>query len=450
MLNFFTLFTTKLFSRLIRFLGLGSGSTWPGEVALAVNGKFISQIINRNPQLKIVCVTGTNGKTTTTKIISHVLADLDHGVIHNQTGANLLNGVASSLINASNLDGKTNCDVLVLEVDENSLPLLLGEIQPDAIVLLNLFRDQLDRYGEINAISAKWQKAFADLTIKTKIIINGNDPELVNLGSQLAEDSVFYFGLNQSLMSVKKLGREADQIICPRCSHRLIFDAIAYSHIGAFHCPHCQLASEKIFSLPADFHFHLFGLFNRYNLTAAALVLEKVWQLGLDEIKKSLSTFNSAFGRQELILVKNKKVLLQLAKNPSRFNQALSILNELGDEPKNVVIVLNNKIPDGRDVSWIWDVDFQPLLEQTKTIFIAGDRAFDMAVRLKYQLGRNIEFARDNDFLTAEHLVIGQDLSTLLNRAIDETADNDWLVVFPTYSAMLEVRSLLTGESLDG
>lgn len=440
---------TKLVSFWIRLLGLGSGSTWPGEVALRMNRRFIRTMFNRNPSLKTVLVTGTNGKTTTSRLITHLLGQTGLRVITNDTGANLLNGIASMLLTGSTWNGRLPYDAVVIEVDENVLPLLLQDVEPNALVVLNLFRDQLDRYGEVNIVSVKWENAFTKLTKKTKLILNGNDPELLFLGEKASNAAVHYFGIPKAAMPETKLGTEADQIFCPRCSHRLDFSAIAYSHLGSYSCPHCGLAAPStIFTMARPKTTQLLGLFNFYNLTAAVLTGTLVADLKPAEATKFLVAVAPAFGRQEQITVRDRTIILQLAKNPAGFHQAMSILDEIPGE-KRVVLLLNDRIPDGRDVSWIWDVDFSPVVKVAKTIYLGGDRAEDLALRLEYQQGHSITFTQEDGFALGNNLVVNRSLSALIDRAIDETPAKATLVIFPTYSAMLEVRQILKGSSLN-
>jgi len=446
----FIILLTKFFNMVITLLGLGHGSTWPGEIALLLNRHFVKRIIRKNPHLKTILVSGTNGKTTTTKIILHILSKKNLRVLSNNMGNNLLNGIASTLIKGANLLGKINYDVAVLEVDENILPLLLFEFQPDAIVLLDLFRDQLDRYGELNTISVKWQGAFAFLDKKTTLILNGNDPEIFHIGEEVKGPTIFYFGISPTKMTKRQPGKDADQIYCPHClQEKLIFSKIAYAHLGYFQCPNCGLSPQKLFTLPSSSQFRLVGLFNLYNLTAAILTCNLVFNIKIAEAVKICKNFTPSWGRQESFEFLGRKILIQLTKNPSGFNQSLLLLKNIDEKKKNVLLVLNNRIPDGRDVSWIWDVDFQPLLKGAKNIYLAGDRVFDLALRLKYQSGRNLKFRRYRNYYLADNVFLGSDLSFVLNKAIQETSKGEWLIIFPTYSAMLEVRRLLNRRGFD-
>ena len=231
----------KMISIISRFLNLGSGSTWPGHIALNINKNFIKEIVNNNSQLKIILIAGTNGKTTTSKLIRTILEKNKIRVIHNESGANLINGIASVLIQNASISGKVNSDYAIFEIDENTLPLILKEINnPDFVIILNLFRDQLDRYGEVNTIASKWKDAIRHLPSETKLILNADDPQITYLGfyhiskaipipyRKRSYDQVFFFGLNEK-PSGKKLQHASDSTYCPNCGNKLFYKSFQYS-----------------------------------------------------------------------------------------------------------------------------------------------------------------------------------------------------------------------------
>lgn len=430
MLNFLLILFGKLVSFVSKKLNKGNGSTWPGEIALKGNPFFLKNLISKNHSLKIILIAGTNGKTTTSMFIYEILKIAGYKVFRNESGANLLNGIVSSLINHSNLMGGINYDFAILEVDENNLPFILDNLNPIRIVLLNLFRDQLDRYGEINSIAKKWKVSFEKLPKEVSFILNADDVLISYLGKDIFAP-VSYFGLDPKDMQEKELSPAADSIYCPKCSAKLIFKKIAYSHLGDWQCLKCGLkkpAQNFTFKIS---NFQLCGIYNKYNALAAVTCAET---LGISEavIKEGLSFVKPAFGRQEKIFVGKKIVQLFLAKNPTGFNESLRAIVALG--AKYIMIVLNDRIPDGRDISWIWDIDFEKYLRRGD-IFVSGDRAYDMSIRLKYA---------DQKVKVATFV----SLTEGIKKALDKVSANETLYILPTYSAMLEIRKILTGRKI--
>jgi UDP-N-acetylmuramyl tripeptide synthase len=439
---------TKIITSFLRFFGIGHGTTWPGEIALNLDKHFISHIIKKNKQLKTVVVAGTNGKTTSVKSIKYILSQNGKKVFSNQSGANLLNGVTSTLIKHADINGKIDYDIAILEIDENVLPLIINEFHPNAILILNLFRDQLDRYGEINITINKWRDALNKLDDKTSLILNNHDSEIYNLGKQLKKSPVYYFGVSKKYLTKKTIPHEADSIYCPICSTKLKFHEIAYSHIGKFYCPKCSFSNNEYSDLTEDVEIPLLGLFNRYNFSGVALLVNKVFGLNKDQIVQYFSTYKPGFGRQELINFRNKNVLLQLSKNPVGFNQSIEFLNDVKGK-KTVLLALNDRIPDGRDISWIWDVDFEHLVEITEKIFVTGDRAYDLGVRLEYAMGSK-KIVINNDKITiGSNIYIYKKTSDAILAAAESINKKDTLYVFPVYSAMLIIRKILTGDEFN-
>jgi len=423
----FSLLIGKTTAFIIKNLLNRNASTWPGHMALESNSRFIKNILKKNPDLKLVLIAGTNGKTTTTKALDHILISNNISVIRNDSGANLLNGLASLLIKHSNMKGKINKKALLFEVDENSLPLILKESNPSAILLLNLFRDQLDRYGEINVTADKWREALTKVSKQTIIIANADDPQIVNITKDLYLTT--YFSINDNLKTEKTLSHAVDSTTCPECFADLTYSKIAYSHIGNFKCPKCNFTNPR--SYKYDIKSNLKGSFNIYNLAAAILTAEKVFKLPNEKSLDTLKDFKPAFGRQEELTYKGKKIKILLSKNPTGFNESLKVV--IQDKCSNILILLNDRIPDGRDISWIWDVDFEMLSEKNQNITVSGDRTYDMANRLHYA------DIKSNPV---------ENLDLALNKALSKTPKDETLIILPTYSAMLEIRKLLTGKSI--
>ena len=391
MINFFLVLLGKNISNFSELFNLGSGSTWPGHIALSINPHFIQDILKKN-KTKVILIAGTNGKTTTAKLIQIILEKDGKKVFRNESGANLLNGIASSMLLRSSILCKLNFDFAIFEMDENNLPDAISATNPSTILLLDLFRDQLDRYGEIDSIVKKWKDSLQKLDSKTILILNADDPEVAFIGKNL-NTNTFYFGLDDAKIAKTSLQHAVDSIYCPNCGEKLTFKKVYLSHLGDWECPNCKEKKPQIFLEKAPF-YPLNGVYNRYN-THAALLAARTLQIPDSTINDALKDFKPAFGRQEKLTIESKKVQIFLSKNPTSFNESLRTINELacpqrqqagllgGRGAKNLLIVLNNRIPDGRDVSWIWDADVEGL-DDNLNITISGDRAYDMGLRLKY------------------------------------------------------------------
>lgn len=425
MINLILILIGKLLTKIIQIFNLGNGSTWPGHIALRVNRNFIREIISRS-NLKIILIAGTNGKTTTAKLIQTALVVHGKKVFQNQSGANLLNGIASTLINYANLAGKLHEDYAIFEIDENTLPQIIKEITPDYLLLLNLFRDQLDRYGEVDTIARKWNESLISLTRKTKLILNADDPQIAYIGKKNKE--VIYFGLNIGENKQTELEHAADSVYCLSCGNKLSYSFTYYSHLGKWYCPKCGLKRPESNLISTSPFYPLKGTYNMYNTLAAVVVLKQIGLTDLD-ITTGLQNFKPAFGRQEKIEFNNKHIQIFLSKNPTGFNESLKTIKQLG--AKTILLVLNDKIADGKDISWIWDIDFP----QFDTLLVAGVRAYDMGLRIKYQ-SQNANFK------------VYEDLKLAILEGTKQIKKNETLYILPTYTAMLEVRKILTGKSI--
>lgn len=433
MLNTSLILFGKTFSKTLKTLNLGNGSTWPGHIALKANKHFIADITSKNPHLKIIIVGGTNGKTTTATLIRTILEKNGKRVFQNTSGANLLNGLASSLLLHSDVSSRLNYDYALFEVDENALPLVLKEVIPDYLVLLNLFRDQLDRYGEVRTIVEKWKKALEQLDNKTSLILNADDPQIAYLGHEV--ENTTYFGLNDLSVSQTSQDANVDSNYCPKCGEKLTYKKIYFSHLGDWSCSKCKLKRPHI-SLSTVPVYPLTGTYNRYNTLAAVLITK---QIGIEQknIEDSLDNFTPAFGRQETIDVGDKHIQIFLSKNPTSFNESLKTIAMKSSS--TLLIVLNDRIPDGRDVSWIWDTDLEQYLDKFQTVIVSGDRCYDMALRIKYAQ----EFSIFNSQFS-----INEKLNEAIEVGLESIKEGETLYILPTYSAMLEVRKIVTGKKI--
>lgn len=351
--------TAKTVTFIVRSLRLGAASVLPGEIARRIQPQLL-HLLSCQVKQGIILIAGTNGKTTTSLLLCTMLERQGWRVAHNATGANLENGLITALLENTNLIGNLNADYAILEVDENVVPKVLQPIQPRIILCLNLFRDQLDRYGEVDTISQRWAKAIAPLPLETIVIPNADDPTLSSMGQQLPQ-RVLFFGLREPKQYLDEIPHAVDSIYCPSCGHSLEYQGVYLSHLGDFHCPSCGFHKGQLAIDSREWPQILIGLYNKYNTLAAVLAAQ---QLGVDDvtIRDTIANFQAAFGRAEELNVKGKHVRILLSKNPVGMNETIRAVNQAGGQ--TTLLVLNDRIPDGTDVSWIWDVDTEKLVER--------------------------------------------------------------------------------------
>jgi lipid II isoglutaminyl synthase (glutamine-hydrolysing) len=350
---------------LSRLVGAGAGMTVPGKLLSKLDPGAIDRLAARLPE-GVSAISATNGKTTTSAMAAEILRPRFR-LAHNHSGANLVSGVASTLLASG------DAELGLLEVDEGALPEVLRRVRPRAVCLGNLFRDQLDRYGELELVAERWRDAVARLPEATVLVVNGDDPQVGSLAA--AHEHSVVFGLDDPRLSRPALQHAADSKYCVRCGTPYEYRAIYVGHLGDYHCPNCgharpalDVAARSIelrgleraaFDLvtPAGtqrVELGLPGLYNVYNAVAAAALAQSLGA-SLEEIAEGLARFSAAFGRFERIPVDGKQLLLLLIKNPAGANEVVRTLLE-GGPPRVAVVALNDAIADGRDVSWIWDV----------------------------------------------------------------------------------------------
>ena len=430
---------------LSRRLGKGGGTTIPGRLLAELDRGAIDRLAARLATGTAV-VSATNGKTTTTAMVAEILRSR-HRLAHNGAGANLVSGVASTLLSAG------DADLGLFEVDEGALPELLRRLRPRAVCLGNLFRDQLDRYGELELVAERWGDAVTELPAETRLVYNANDPQLAAVAE--AHENSVAFGLDDPSVARPSLQHAADSKYCVRDGTPYEYAAAYVGHLGDYRCPRgdharppLEVAAREIslqgleraaFRLDTPEGSHrvelgLPGLYNVYNAVAAA-ALARALGAELDEIAAGLERFSAAFGRFERIAVGAKGLLLLLIKNPAGANEAVRTLVD-GGAPRVVVVALNDEIADGRDVSWIWDVDFEPLLAGLETLVASGGRAAELALRFRY--GGLVEDA----------IELEPDLGRALDRGLELTPEGGELVLLPTYTAMLGLQRLLASRGL--
>lgn len=427
---------------------MGGGTTAPGHLVRVLDPHVIANLASSIPQGTIV-VTGTNGKTTTSRMISTLLRKAGFEVMHNRSGANLIPGIASTLVNNSSLLGSPKGDVGLFEVDEAAFPAAVSELRPRICLLTNLFRDQLDRYGEVDYLARLWRETLVKLPKSSIVLLNADDPRIASLGDGLT-CQVLYYGIEDRTLPGTAGSHAADSRFCLRCGSPFEYGVIYYSHVGHYRCPSCGLqrptpalraVRNELMGIEGSrveiegptgeirYTVKVPGIYNLYNSLAATAVGVS---LGIDPatVGAGIEEFSAAFGRVERVELQERQLFLALVKNPVGFNEVLAtILRDAGE--KNVMIIINDLFADGTDVSWLWDVDFELLSGRVRFVVVSGLRAEDMAVRLKYA-------GVDPSAIYTEN-----DLSAALSRAVQYTAEGDTLYLLPTYTAMLDLRAKL-------
>ncbi len=436
--------------RLSRAAGRGGGTTLPGRLLLRVEPRALEQMAGELDR-GAVLVSATNGKTTMAAMVASIMGRTGQPVVHNSAGSNMAWGVATALLDAKRGRGQLG----LFEVDEAWLPKVARALKPDVYLLANLFRDQLDRYGELELIADRWAELVAEQAGSARFVLNADDPLVADLGRD--QTGVVLFGVEDASQALAELGHAADSKHCRNCGTPYEYEAVLLGHMGHYRCPNCgrerprpdvwardvrldgmsgahftlgMSATEVEVSLPLP------GLYNVYNaLAATALSVE----LGAStaDVKEGLEGFAGAFGRVETIQVGARPVSILLVKNPAGANEVLRTLT-LEDGELDLWIALNDGIADGRDVSWIWDADFEVLAGRVRHVTCSGTRAEEMALRLKYA-GIGIEPAVDRE----------------LGRSLDQAvaaggAGGTPLYALPTYTALLELRELLARRGLAG
>jgi len=429
---------------LSRAAGRGGGTTLPGKLLWKLDPGAIDALAARLP-LGVALVSATNGKTTTTAMAARILGG-ERRLAWNQAGANLLSGIASALVSAR------KAELGLLEVDEGALFEAAARMRPRVVALSNLFRDQLDRYGELELVAERWRKAVDGLPDSTTLVVNADDPIVSSLADERTH--ALRFGLDDPRHARTELQHAADSKYCIRCGTPYEYAAVYVGHLGDYRCPACEharppldvaarsielrglVASRFRLETPAgavDIELALPGLYNVYNATAAA-ALAIALGASLTDVRAGLEAFNAAFGRFERIPTGEKTVVVLLIKNPAGANEVLRTL-ETGVPPV-LVLALNDAIADGQDVSWIWDVDFEPLLEHVGRVVASGDRAAELGLRLLY------------GGLPRDRLEVEPSLERALDRGLELVDAGTELVVLPTYTAMLALREILSARGL--
>ena len=427
--------------RLSRLAGAGGGTTLPGKLLAAVDRDAVDALAARLPQGSAL-VSATNGKTTTCALAAAVLGSRAR-LARNAAGANLMSGVASTLVNAR------DAELGLFEVDEAALPELARRVRPRVVSLGNLFRDQLDRYGELEIVAERWRAMIPGLPAEAVLVVNADDPLVGDLAS--AHGRSVTFGVDDRAQARPDLQHAADSKYCLRCGTPYEYETAYVGHLGEYRCPACGHARPTLevvaraielrgtvgsafdLATPEEtvrVELGLPGLYNVYNALAAA-ALCRALGVGADEIAAGLRGARPAFGRFERIELDGRTLLLLLIKNPAGANEAVTTVVSAG-APKLAIVALNDAIADGRDVSWIWDVDFELLGAGLERLIASGERAAELALRFKY------------GGMRPEAIEVVPDLAEALDRGLQLTEPGGELVCLPTYTAMLGLQAIIT------
>ncbi|HWQ27958.1 MAG TPA: MurT ligase domain-containing protein [Dehalococcoidia bacterium] len=438
-----------------RLLRLGGGTAIAGLVAGWVDPDIVRNLGSSLPD-GAVLISATNGKTTTAALLAALARESGLEPVANASGSNMMRGIAAALLAAGPPGRSAGAGprIGVFEVDEATLPYAVQALNPRAIVLGNLFRDQLDRYGEVDHVAGVWRRTLEGVEPRTTVALNSDDPLVASL-APAARGRVIFFGVDDRSAATGEPQHAADVRSCPRCGAPLAYDAVFYGHVGHWRCPEAacgaarplpdvraeevRLSAEGAAVRMATPHgdmtveVPLAGLYNVYNLLAAASAALAVG-IPLDALPRATRRFSAAFGRQERFDIEGRRVVMLLAKNPTGLNQTLRTI--LGvSRPLRALLFLNDGEADGRDVSWIWDADFELLAGRDVALLMAsGRRAEDLALRLKYAgLGDDVPVIKR--------------ARAALDAAIRATPPGETLFVLPTYTAMLEAREVLAARA---
>lgn len=441
--------------RLSRALGRGGGTSVPGAVLLRLDETAPDRLARRLSG-GVVMVSATNGKTTTARMLGACLRAADHRLVANRAGANLLSGVTTALLEGGAVDPAP--DVGLFEVDEAALPEVVARLSPRVLVLMNLFRDQLDRYGELERLASIWATMIGKLGPETTLVVNADDHAVLTLAGLGCPDSdprpdgprVTTFGVDDTAHALAAPPHAADATRCRCCGAELRYDPALLGHMGRWSCPSCgahrprpDVAARAVVldgvagievtvETPAgtvEASIPIPGLHNAYNATAAVAGALAAG-VPAERIGPALATSVAAFGRGEQATLEGRGLVLLLAKNPAGANETVrTVLLEPGG--LHLLIALNDRTADGHDVSWIWDVDYEPLLDRIERLTVCGDRAHDMALRFRYA------------GLEQDRMQVVPELAPAIDAALAAAPEGARIYVLPTYTAMLGIREVL-------
>ena len=417
----------------IRLLNKSSGTSFVGMLVLKICPDFL-KYCSKYIKKRIITITGTNGKSTTSGLIAHILETAHQKVVHNLKGANMLTGVAN--VFALSIAPLKRYDYAVIESDEAYLTKLYDYMKSDYLVVTNLFRDQLDRYGELNT-TAQFIKNAIDKNPDLKLILNADDPIVATFDR--TKYAVYYGFENVEYdCSYEHKSNAPTEVFNCMCGEELKYSKQFFAQQGHYYCPKCGYkrhecnysADVKVYNdysiltvrnrgISFEFKVNLAGLYNAYN-ALAAISLGFETGMNQEEIQKSLDTYQAIFGRTEKRAINGNPAVIQLIKNPTGASEVLKTV----DLKSNIVIAINDNYADGRDISWLWDSDFEQLKNAEKLVITSGCRANDMATRLKYA------------GIPQEKIIVEPNIK----KAIDKATTAGKTTILPSYTALLKIN----------
>ena len=389
MKNFFIILIMKILNIALKICGKHGGN-FLGKIAFDLNSEIFKYFKVNCP---VIAVTATNGKTMTNNAIGQVLQRAGNKIISNKEGNNMETGILSTLLKNCSLTGKINADFLVFEVDEGYVPIVFKDFRLDTLVILDFFRDQLDRNGEVESLILKINEFLKTYT--GNLVLNNDDPNVARLGSANPNNkNIYYFSVDKYEFATDTMKEAGEGKFCPFCKTKLQYEYYQYSHIGKFICPNCDYGNNQIYKKATNidltnkcfevdnviYHTKSNSIYIIYNFTAV-IACVSLYNIDTESIQKTLSEFELNNGRLEKIIVHGSETIINLSKNNTGANVSLRLLNE-DDSPKDLLFVLNDNKADGFDVSWIWDINFSSL-NNVSRIITAGTRGYDMAIRIK-------------------------------------------------------------------
>jgi UDP-N-acetylmuramyl tripeptide synthase len=452
--TFLALAAGKSAARATRLAGRGGGTSITGMVARRVDPLILERLVRDNG-VPVVTITGSNGKTTTARFTAALLRGEGVTVSHNSAGANLVQGVTSLAVSYADLRGRLPDGVLVAEVDEGALPKVAPEMAPRALLVTDLFRDQLDRFGEIYAVADAIESVAAALPADSALVVNADDPMVATLASE-REGKRVTFGLAID-RSTDRITRAADTIRCPKCRSDLEYRHVYLSHMGDYSCLKCGFArpeldvavtSLEVFGLDRTrlevqtptgklaLEIPQSGVHIAYNAAGAIAILVGLG-VSLEHAVESLASVGPAFGRLERIDADGRGLILAFAKNPTSYNTTLRAL-ATEEEPRQLLIAASNTLVDGEDFGWLWDVDFETMAPKVERAIVSGTRADELANRLKYA------------GVAAARLTIVEDRKAALDAALAALPADRRLIVLTGYTPLIELRNEMTRRGWTG
>lgn len=439
--------TAKLAIVILRLFRSG-GTSLPGKLAQRLYPQILDHL---SGLFRITMITGTNGKTTTSRIVASMMEQKGLKVVANKSGANLASGITTTLISALTPGGRPRVTHALLETDEAAFRTMAPRLKPETVIVTNFFRDQLDRFGELHTTVNNVREGIAKIP-GAVLILNADDSLCASLGRNVP-NRVIYFGMKEGVYPEGNASINSDAAFCIQCKSRYEYSSVTFGHLGHFICPSCgygrphthvectgilsydNLGSTIEVSGPdmdITVKLALPGLYNIYNALAGAS-FGLFLGLGDKEIAAALSGFECGFGRMETISVDDKELKMILVKNPTGFDQVLRYLLTQ-EKPCVLAFAINDKLADGTDISWLWDVNFEVLglmADRVRALYVSGIRAEDMAVRLKYA------------GIAPDRIGLEKDYHQLIQNALQLTGSQETCYILPTYTAMLDIRRIL-------